>query len=358
MHDIQINPHAAARGSYLELQLDSIIFITEVIGDLFEVTGTLVLQRVMLDKSVAGVFITLYDHGTVLGESDIPADVTTLRDTLMRVDAHIKGFLNAVDVNILELDARKRMGIIDLTVVVDNVTVDLAVRAEAEIQVVGTADDDAVVLIDTQGVRDHFDLALIVQQRDDTEGVDDIGVDLVEVGMLFDAVLDQELTVILALLIERVHILDILDDAFRDAVTALALGLLGEYDGLILEEFPQIIGRAFAQIDEIALEVITEHLIEDQLVAQYDDVLFIIEIRHQSIKALGCREGFLFLFGRVNKMSAEIIGVARALCQEVPHQAALDIKLGFTALLLDDLDVAVHPVLVDVLEFIHQPLGN
>ena len=341
-----------------KLQLNSVILVTEVIGDLFEVTGTLVLQRVMLDKSVAGIFVALYDDGAVLGERDIPSDVAALRNTLVRVDTHIKGFLHTVDVDVLELDAGQGMGVIDLAVVIDNITVDPAVGAEAEIQIVGAADDNAVILIDAQGVRDHFDLALIVQQGDDAEGVDDIGVDLIEVGMLLDAVLDQELTILLAPVIERFDVLDLLDDAFRDTVTALALGLLGENDGLVLEEFSQIIGRAFAQIDEIALEVIAEHLVEDQLIAQYDDILFIIEVSHQPIKALGGREGLFLLIGRVDKMSAEIIGVARALRQKVPHQAALDIKLGFTALLLDDLDVAVHPLFVDILEFIHQPLGN
>ena len=267
MHDIQINPHAAARGSYLELQLDSIIFITEVIGDLFEVSGTLVLQRVMLDKSVARVFITLYDHGTVLGESDIPADVTTLRDTLMRVDTHIKGFLNAVNVHILELHAGQRVGVVHLTVVVDNVTVDLTVSAEAEIQVVGTADNNAVVLIDAQGVRDHFDLALIIQESDDAEGVDDVRVDLVEVGMLFDTVLDQVLTVLLTPVIERLNVCDILDHTFRDTVAALTLGFLCKDDVLALEELSEVIGSGFSQVDKIALEVIAEHLVEDQLIA-------------------------------------------------------------------------------------------
>ena len=188
MQGTQKDPYAAAQGSDLDSQLDSVILVAEVIGDLFEVSGTLVLQRVMLDKSVAGVFITLYDHGTVLRESDIPADVTTLRDTLMRVNTHIKGFLNAVNVHVLELHARQRMGVIHLTVVVDNVAVDLAVSAEAEVEVVGTADNNAVVLIDAQGVRDHFDLALIIQESDDAEGVDNVRVDLVEVGMLFDTV--------------------------------------------------------------------------------------------------------------------------------------------------------------------------
>ena len=214
MHDIQINPHAAARGSYLKLQLDSVEFIAEVIGDFFEVSGALVLQRVMLDKSVARVLVALYDHGTVLRESDIPADVTTLRDTLMRIDTHIKGYLNAVNVHVLELHARQRMGVIHLTVVVDNVTVDLAVSAEAEVEVVGTADNDAVVLIDAQGVRDHFDLALIIQESDDAEGVDNVRVDLVEVGVLLDRILNKELTALLTLIIKLFYVRDILDDTF------------------------------------------------------------------------------------------------------------------------------------------------
>ena len=36
-----------------------------MIGNLFEVTGTLVLQRVMLDESVTGILVALHEDGTV-----------------------------------------------------------------------------------------------------------------------------------------------------------------------------------------------------------------------------------------------------------------------------------------------------
>ena len=215
------------------LQFDIVVLITENIGDLFQVSGTLILELEVLDKSVAGILVALYEQRTVDGKGYIPADITYLRDTLMSLFAHLKSLFDAVDVYIRKALACHGMCIINVAVIIYYVAVDPAVLTDAEVQIVGTADDLCVILIDTQCVSYHMRLAVLIQS-DDSERVYDIRIDLIKVLMLDDGVFDKELILGYELLIQSVDVLDIGDLQFADAVTALAVGLLYKNGGFIL----------------------------------------------------------------------------------------------------------------------------
>lgn len=297
------------------------------VRDLFQVSRALVLQLIVLQNAVAGILVTLNDHRPVDRKSHIPTDVALLREAFRRRTAQVKGFPDPGDHHVLERCTRHRMGLIDVSVVVDDVAVDSAVLTHAEIQIVGTADDVGRVLIDAEGVAQHHHLTAALAQGDDAEGVDNAGIEPVDRFTLDDGLLQQQIPVGDQPVIEGFFIRRRFQFDPLDAVAALPDGHFGKKHLFSLQKGKKFREIRLPQIEIVPAEEVLKIAVEDQLIIQNDLIVIVIEVVDDLIEFLRRDEGIPFGTAQVNIVAAKIVRVAGAALEHGADHGQIDIGL-------------------------------
>ena len=161
--------------------------------------------------------------------------------------------------------------------------------------------------------------------------------------MLADGLLDQQLSALDQPVVQGVIVVDVRRHKALDALAAAQSRGLAE-DGIRPgAEFPQPGGIRLAQVKKPALQQVGEDGVELDLVVELIEIRRVVHLTGQRLVLHGGHIGLAHRAVPVGKAEHVVVQIADAVAHLAPHHVAEDDQSALAALLVDGVDVQLHP---------------
>ena len=161
--------------------------------------------------------------------------------------------------------------------------------------------------------------------------------------MLADGLLDQQLSALDQPVVQGVIVVDVRRHKALDALAAAQSRGLAE-DGIRPgAEFPQPGGIRLAQVKKPALQQVGEDGVELDLVVELIEIRRVVHLTGQRLILHGGHIGLAHRAVPVGKAEHVVVQIADAVAHLAPHHVAEDDQSALAALLVDGVDVQLHP---------------
>ena len=154
--------------------------------------------------------------------------------------------------------------------------------------------------------------SLLVYDGDYPQTVHRVRIDLFVVRMLLQNLFKQPGVFLQEFSVQSVKVLVIFEVLLHAAVAAGPVYRLAEYDLMLLDEIPDLTLRRCLEIDEIALYVIFEEIVELFLVVKEIAVGVVVEVADQLLVAEPCQERIALFVREIPESERNVIEIARA----------------------------------------------
>ena len=301
-------------------------------------------MRRQLPEIVGAIGVALDDRGSVRGCRNVPADIADLRRDFRRLKHHLNRFLDERNLVALNLDVG--IGVLGID---DSLECVARMRGIFHLSRLGVNGRKQAVIVDDAAAQAHLlhnveqmRLAVLVENRDETHGVDRVGIELFHVGMLLDILLENAEILLLEVGVQLVKALVVGNDDSLAAVSALQILHFAEQNGMLLAELPDLLLACLLELDEISADILLVELVELVLILEEVVVLIVI---HKSIELLADQSGHIgraLLLGEIIERENLVVVVARAVFLGAVDHVVINLDTALARALVTGLDRLAH----------------